>query len=468
MRQLLTIILILLINSLFSQEHSYRIKIEIDDLEDSIAYLVNYYGNTNQVKDTAAVNDGVIVFEGEEEIPGGVYILVGDKRNILFEMIIADSRNFTLTTDRDDMIGEMKVKGSKENELFYTYRKFTAEREKKVKPLLDALKESKGKKDSTELIQSKINKINEEVSDYKDDFIKKHSGSFVAKVFNASREPDVPEAPILPNGEKDSTFAYYYFKEHFWDNFDLTDDRLLRTPVFDGKLKQFFNQIIPQHPDSIIIEADNLIEKTRKNKEMFKYAVWWLTNTYERSKVMGFDAVFVHMVEAYYMTNQAYWVTPTVLQNITKRALTLKPLLIGEKAPNLVMLDTNDKAISMHDIDANFIVVYFWDPDCGHCKKQTPKLLKLYHDLKDSIGLHVYAVSTDTDLDRWKKYIRNNKLDWINVTDKYNTTNFHFVYDIISTPVVYLLDKDKKIIAKKLFSDPLRKFLKRYLENENK
>ncbi|MBP6426310.1 MAG: DUF5106 domain-containing protein, partial [Bacteroidia bacterium] len=70
----------------------------------------------------------------------------------------------------------------------------------------------------------------------------------------------------------------------------------------------------------------------------------------------------------------------------------------------------------------------------------------------------------ESDIELWKKFIRDNKLKWINVSDLYNNTNFRNYYDIYSTPVIYLLDEKKNIIAKRLDTDKVRDFI----ENEEK
>ena len=289
-------------------------------------------------------------------------------------------------------------------------------------------------------------------------------------MFKASRDPEIPDAPILPNGKKDSTFAYKYYKAHYFDDIDLTDDRLLRTPVFHNKLKQYFNMVIVQYPDSVIKEADSVIAKARPNKEMFKYIVWYITNWSESSNIMGFDAIFVHMVEKYYNTNQAYWVTPTTLDKMTKRAQVLKGLLLGNKIPNVTMQDTSGIYVTLYNVKAKYTVLYFWDPTCGHCQKETPKLKAMYDSLKAlNRSVEVYAACSDPNLKKeWKKYVIEHKLDWINVVDAQNVTGFHNTYDIYSTPVVYLLDENKVILAKRLSVEQLKEFLRSQFKKESK
>jgi peroxiredoxin len=127
----------------------------------------------------------------------------------------------------------------------------------------------------------------------------------------------------------------------------------------------------------------------------------------------------------------------------------MKPNLIGNPAPNLVLWDTLGTEINLRDIDAKYTVLYFYDPDCGHCKTKTPILYASYPELQAK-GVEILAVCTTTDERRWLEFIRENDLGWINIADLQAKTYFKFYYDVRSTPTVYILDKDKKILAKKI------------------
>jgi hypothetical protein len=83
------------------------------------------------------------------------------------------------------------------------------------------------------------------------------------------------------------------------------------------------------------------------------------------------------------------------------------------------------------------------------------------------LSFEVFAVGIESDMDEWKNFIKKNNLKWINVSDLYNNTKFRDFYDIYSTPVVYLLDEDKKIIAKRLDTEKVRDFINN-LQKENK
>ena len=436
----------------------YTIKIKVKGLkEGSTCTLANYYGEKQYIKDSAKVDSkGQVTFTGKEKFPQGIYLFVPSNRKY-FDFIMDEKQNFSLETDTIDYVKDMVVKGSDENKYFYDYQKFMSLKQKQIEPIREQYRLSKSNADSAKLLQKQMTAIDDDVKNYKLNFIKNNPKTFIAKLFKAMEEPEIPEAPILPNGKKDSTFAFRYYKAHYFDNMDFTDDRMLRTPIFHAHIKQYMDRLTAQIPDSINLEADYLIEKARPNPEMFKYMVWWITLTYESSKIMGMDAVFVHMVEKYYLTKQATWLDSTQYVKISERAAVLKPLLIGKYAPSINMVDTSGNRVSLYDVKAKYTVVIFWDHGCGHCKKEVPKLSDIYKTKLKQKGVEVYAIETENKPDEWKKFIREHQLEWINVNepDDYNRAVTKKFYDIYSTPVIYLLDENKIIRGKRIEAEQL-------------
>lgn len=441
-------------SSLLKPAGGYKLTVKINGLSDSTCYLGHYYGQHQYVDDTARANsNGEIVFQGNEPMPGGIYFIVLPKKRY-FEFIINKEQSFSMETDTLDFIKYMKIKGSDENRLFYEYLNYSNKNQVIYQSLKKRYDNNKANKDSADYLSKELEKIDKKVTDFKLDFIKKYPESFISTIFIASRDPEVPEPPLLPDGKKDSLFQYRYFMKHYWDNIDFTDDKILRTPVFYNRIQSFFNNFVIRHPDSVINEADKLVEKARVNKEFFKYVVWWITYTYETSKIIGFDAVFVHMVEKYYMTDQCFWLSKTLLDNITKRAMKLKPILLGKIAPQMIMQDTNLVLQNLYSVKANYTLVLFWDYECGHCKTEIPKVVDFFNSKKQELGLQVFAVCTDTNMVEMKKTIRKYHMNFINVNGpRAVTPNFSEVYDIYSTPVIYVLDEKKSIVSKRIEID---------------
>jgi thiol-disulfide isomerase/thioredoxin len=451
---LLAIFILSLSTNLFSQ--GYKIKAIVKGIKSDTCYLGHYYGQYNYIDDTAVANiNGEMLFEGKEKLPGGMYFIVLPKSKY-FEIVITTEQNFTIETDTSNLVKNMKVKGNVEDKRFYEYLNYAVLREKALEPIRKRYTLNKDNKDSAAIIRKEMDKIDQEVKEFKLTYAKNNPNDLMAKVFLGSKDPEIPEVPILPNGRKDSTFSYIYYKNHFWDNIDFNDDRLLRTPIIANKIKTFFENVVVQIPDSIIKEGDKLVEKTKGNKEFFKYVVWYLTYTYETSKIMGFDAVFVHEVNAYYKTGQAWWVSKTTLDNIIKRSNKIEPNLMGKVAPNMIMQDTNLNLQSLHAIKAKYTLILFWDYNCGHCKTEMPKIKEMYDKLKKEIGFEIFGVCTDTSMAEMKKFIHINKMNWINVNGPRTLTgSYADQYDIYSTPVLFLLDEKKVIIAKRISYDQI-------------
>jgi thiol-disulfide isomerase/thioredoxin len=452
-----------------SGQSGYNIKFKINGLKDTTCLIAYYYSNGTYIKDTLKVDaSGRCTYKAPADLPKGLYVLViTDKQ--YFDFVVNNDLKFSMETTKGDPMNKMIIKDSPENELFYKYLRYNKEKFSQVQELDDKAKLVADKKDTLKMYSEKINKINKELIAFKLGIVAKFPDSFTALMINAMKEPEVPEIPILSNGRPDSTFGYRYYKSHFWDGTDFTDDRLLRTPVFHNKLKKYFETVVVQNPDSVIREVDIYIEKARPNPEMFKYLVWFTTYRYENPEYMGFDKVFIHIVDKYYVTGQTTWITKSVNDNIIKKANKIRPLLIGEKAPNMIMQDTSNQLVSMHNITADFLMLLFWDPDCGHCEKEIPIIKEFYDQNKEKYKFEIFAVCSDTSLVKWKNSIKKKKMNWINVDGPRTLTgDYHEQYDIISTPVIYLLDKKKEIIAKKLPAEKIGGFIENYYKYSKK
>ena len=465
MKRILLSSFILLISFCSFSQAGYVIKGKIKGIHDTICRFGNHFGDKQYVKDTAKVDhEGNFVFKGNKKLDGGIYLIVPPS-NKYFEILIDKEQYFSFETDTTSKFVEhMKVKGSQDNIEYYKFQKFIAEEYTKADPMRkhiakireDSLAAATTKKDSIKILQEKLSAIDKEVDNYKNDYMKKNPNSFLTAIFKSQTDPVVPKPPV---GNKDSLFEYHYYKAHYWDNIPLSDDRLLRTPVFHNKLKYYLDKVVLQHPDSLIKEADWMVEQTKGNKETFKYIVWYITKTYETSNIMGLDAVFVHMGNLYYRTWKAFWVDSTTNLKIIHRVDILEPLLLGKQAPPLIMQDSTDKTYSLYETKAKYTVAVFWDPDCGHCQKVIPKLNEIYENKLKAKGVKIYSVDIEDDEAKWKKFIQEKKLNWINVHDKYKQYYLRERYDIYSTPVIYLLDENKIIKAKRIDAEQLEGFI---------
>jgi len=303
------------------------------------------------------------------------------------------------------------------------------------------------------------------------DFLEINEHTLFGKAQNFTREIEVPEPSKNEDGTLvDSNFEYYYYLNHYWDNMDFSDPALITIPqgVFYERLKTYFDDVVPPLIDSIIKYADILVEKAKDTPELFRFFVVYITQKYERSQYVAHDAVFVHMVQKYYARGLCTWTDEAVLERMVTHANKLQHILIGRKAPELYMADTADVFHSNYDIQRKYTIMWFWDLNCGHCKSATPKLVEFYNRAKDSLDFEVFAICMTNDLEKWKQAIIERQLPWINVGGNRANIDYRVVYDVVTTPVIFVLDREKNIIVKKIGIDELENFIRNYDEGKIK
>ncbi len=467
-----TIALLTIIGLTDGQAQGYKIELDIDSYKDSTIFLANYFGSKLYYADTAKVNKkGVAVFSDDEVLPEGKYAFVfpGPK---LYEVLLDGDQFFEMKTDTSDFIMNMEIKSSVANELYYDYVKFINKKKDEVSKLNVQLVETvedsvKSKEVSTAIVQ-----VNKDVQARQKSMVKNHPDNWGAKVVGMTIPIDIPDAPKDENGViTDSLFQYRYYLEHFFDNVPLDNPAIVRTPEFDKKFKDYFTNALVQSPDTITKYGDAFIEKIKYDDDLYKFVVHYLTYSFETSKIMGMDAGFVHMAENYYGKGLTPWMDSANTASVVDRAKRMKPTLIGAKAPYMKLHDTTGtKFTALYDVEADYTVIYIWDPDCGHCKKENPKMVELYEKFEDR-GVKVYSIGNPHENEEWIEYLREHpemgKL--INVSDSpQHPDYFRTYYDVHSTPVILLLDKDKSIIAKKVGTEQLGQIIERQLEKDKR
>jgi peroxiredoxin len=449
-------------------QSKYSIKLNISGLNDSTLILASYVGDKQFVIDTAYADKKLNYhFEGDSLLPAGMYIIVSSNKKKLFDFIISGNHKFTITGDAGNLPASLRSKDSEENSIFFGYINFLADKQQVMSELQSKRKQLKAGSAEHKKITAGIDSLNNLVVSYINGLINQHQGKFISVFLKSMQEPERPETPILPNGRPDSIFAFNHYKKHYFDNIDLSDDRVIRTPILHSKVEQYIANLTSPAPDSIIASIDKLMAMTRNNRESFKYLIWYFTIKYESSEIMGHDAIVVHIVDKYYDDPRMSWMNPTVKENLIKRANTLRPILIGKKAPELILFDTLQNPRSLHSIKNKYTIMYFWDPDCGHCKKETPSLTAFYKEFKDIYNLEVYAICMDTSWKEMKSYIQKNNMNWINVNGYFSMSgDFRELYDVHSSPVMYLIDEQKKIIAKRVLTEQMKAILQRLYQEK--
>lgn len=483
----------------FSQT-GYDIKFNIKNTADTTMYLVKTLFDRQYISDTCTkVKNGQVQFKGKTALDKGVYTLVSQEKTTYFDFLVDDSQKFTVSFDRNDIANSLKCNGSKENENMFAYLKFMTNKNADFIKFKNDLK-SKSKEDSTKQVNEMLVNMNDDVKKFEESFMGKVKGTFVYDFLNMKAEKEAKEIPKASNGRPDSLYRYYYYKAHFFDGVDFTDDRIVTIPFFDDRVKRYFDGVIYQYSaDSLIKEIDMVLGKCKEQGLVYNLLLAHFTYKYETDTRMGFDKVFVHLADKYITSGKAKEVyTEETIKKIGDRVKILRNLLIDSKASELYMIDTTDgkKAMKMgfdtvstskgatdlyykhldaltpmfktlYTVKSKYTVLVFWDVDCGHCQTEIPKLNEALKKIKGKIDFTTYAVYTKEDLKGWLKFINKHKLEFMNVFDPVHLNNIKDKYDVVATPVIYVLDKNKIIKGKKLSAEQVPDILE-YLESLDK
>lgn len=437
---------------------SFQVNLQ-SNVHSGIAYLTYHTGSNLNVEDSAAISgSGLAVFKGKKTLPPGIYAVVFPGKRLSADFLIGKEKvqNITITADTNNLIN-MQVKGSPEDVLFRQYQQFVGKQGKLLNQERQAYNTATNKEDSL-LHEKKYVQYNTELNAYRMNIVTQQPNSMMAILLNAMREPPYP--PTKPITRQDSINNYQYYKLHYWDGISFMDDCVVRTPFFKNKLEDYYREIMPQSPDSLIKDIDYKLLLARNAPEVYKYMLNWLTDEYISPKYMGQDAVFVHLFNKYHSKGLTSWLNEKQMEAITRRAYMLMANLVGEKAANIEFIDINGKVNPLYEVNADYTIVSFWDPNCGHCKEEMPRIDSLYKANWKDKNVKIYAVMTETDTVAWKKYIADHNLGyWTHVYQsfemmmeekKLQQASYKQLYDITQTPTLYLLDKEKRIIAKKL------------------
>lgn len=447
-----------------------KIPFKIKGLADTSVILAYHYGEQKYIADTIKIDKtGNGLIQSDTLIDGGIYLIITPKKKY-FEFLLGDDQKFSMETDTSNLTGNLTFKGSDENQNFVKYQKFMAETQAKALAFRDELKlyQEKNIADSVSSIEKRMDKIDDDVSDFRNKMISDNPNTLLANVLSAMAFPKLDDIVVPENcSNPDSlrwVMTYIYNKNHFLDGINFNDERLLKTPVFQGKIDHFFSRMLLQIPDSLKLEVDKVVERASVNDKMYQYILVHLLDYYNKTELMGLDEMFVYVTERYYLGGKAPWSTPDFLKKLDERIIKIKPTMLGNIAPELEIPTFSGEPVSLQHIEADYTIVAFWEPNCGHCKTVIPQLHEMYKKYETK-NIQVLAVNTQISLQEWTDFIEKNKLtDWINAWDPHRFSNFNSLYNITHTPTLFLLDKNKKIIAKRISVETIDDIIKTELK----
>jgi peroxiredoxin len=426
---------------------SYQITGNIKDLKASKCFLGHYFGSASQViyVDTAKVDaKGNFIFEGNQQLLEGLYFVEFPTKKRL-DLVIGAMQTFEFSSDLLHLTSNISFKNSEENTFYYNYLNF-------VRPRQSSLK--------TRLTSEQSTKIQQELYTFQTNFFKEKNGYLSTSILAAGETPYIPTF-TLSNGKPDNDKVYHYYKNHLFDNINLADERLIRTNLIEIKIDEYIQKLTYQVADSAIKSVDALMQKTPV-AAFRKYFASKMLNFYQKKTFIGAENVYVHLIDRYYTNEPQLWDT-SALKQMTARANTLRPLLLGKKIPNMTVTGADGKTYSLHDIQARYTILYIYSLDCPHCQEHAPKIAALQSKLAAK-GIKFFAIAVERDEAKWRGFIAKYRTqNLLNLIDKSGDINFVKDFNTIEYPTDFVLDNQKKIVGKQINPALLEDYIK-YLD----
>ncbi|MEO0732081.1 MAG: thioredoxin-like domain-containing protein, partial [Bacteroidota bacterium] len=427
---------------------SPNIRVDVTGFAPEGALLIGQVAE-QQYRAAEATTDGnAAVFQREEPFPAGhYYVYYPNGQGV--QVLITEDQTFSITAESANPVETMQATGSEENRLLYEALRYELNQQPEFSRIAQALRAATNGSDEYARLQEERRQLVGTRGAFQEELFAQAPNSLFTAYKRAGRNPQLREIR-LPTGAMDEQAQVTAFRYDFWDGVNFNDERLLRTPVIFNKLKRFVTELTPQNADSIKAAADFLLTKVLDKPEYFKFIANWITLQYEpgKSTVMDAEAIHVHMIQNYFTRERAFWSDSMTVWGLQDRASQMANSLVGQAGPNVVVPGLDGKPKPLYDLKKPYVAVFMYNPECEHCIEQTPKLTQAYSKLRDQ--LDVYAIALDTDKEKWQNFVRQYGLTpFTNVFDPTNRTIFKTYY-VDNTPELYLLNPDRKIVAKNL------------------
>ena len=447
-------------------QEGFRIEVDIEGYDQETLVLAYFFGGRTFEKQVASRNDsGGFLFsaetlpeeskvEGINLYPGLYYLLYPatetESPAILFEFFIDQGEDrFRLESSMDDLVGSLSVSGDGIDSYAVKYSEF----------LLKNLKEQKALETiETRTVeqQAELDALSTKLDSYRRDYFTKNPESVVALFM--SYRPFFEYPDFQGSQQEIDLQRYLYARQHFFDNLDLSDPRHLRFPGPLDLVDTYINRMVPQSPDQLESAVNQVIEMASGDPATFQFYVVYFLNKYADSQIMGHDSVYVGIIEDYYRSGQATWVTEerkAVLSSIASR---LSPLLIGKTMLMPTLLRTDGSAFTFEDLETDWKVIFLWDPEKPESLEEA-KILEAWRSQHASDKASIVAIPISGDLAQGVEQLKTAGIDSWNIGTTPDARRTFFVLDHQAYKI-FILNKSNTISFKRIRAGQIQGLLK--------
>ncbi|MBU0475578.1 MAG: TlpA family protein disulfide reductase [Bacteroidetes bacterium] len=432
-----------------------NISIVVENSSITKASVQQLEGEKVSIVDTVISPSGDFRFSLDGKHNGFYRLQMDSKHWIDF---INDGIDVEIRTDFNSMIDSLQIVKSESNKLYYNFMELSKAYKTKTELLNLILVHYPNNDDYYQTTKTKLLQTKEEYIHFVEVTSQKNPKSFTARYIKAAQLPIVPELTNNPKNPYEDNNQLKFLKSHALDKVDFNDFEMIYSNLFANKsieyLTYYRNQQLPKQllEQEFMKAVDTLLNKAKVNDLVYQQMTEYLIDGFTK---FGFDAIINYIVDNYVIKDDLC-LDSQIESTIQRRIDQSKYLKIGNVVPKIVLPDSNGNNIDLSKIESEKILILFYASWCPHCKTTVTELIKLYNNQKQK-KVEILAVSLDENRTEWLKFIKSNKLDWLNVSDlkgwNGKAIEEYFIY---ATPTMFFVDSKRNIISKPLTIDEIK------------
>ncbi len=253
--------------------------------------------------------------------------------------------------------------------------------------------------------------------------------------------------PVLPPAGLDAEEQAIYLKEHYWDRFDFSDSLTLHR-IDSVQLFDAFVGYARMLSDADSAAVNRLMIRAARSKPI-------LVRFYEMARIVFYDPnsplrndeLLIPVLESVIgspLFDEYEKMGPAYDLGLARRNR------IGHLASDFRYTLGSGRQGTLYGLKADYVLLFINNPGCPMCKQIREEIgaSPMLSEMIERGELKVLALYPDEDLSEWRNYRSEIPAAWINGYDAGCRLREEGLYDLKAIPALYLLDRDKRVLAK--------------------
>lgn len=240
-----------------------------------------------------------------------------------------------------------------------------------------------------------------------------------------------------------------YMREHYWDKFDFADTTFVNQIDSTKMLTAFAVYAAGYVPDSLAYKyMPRLMQRASTSKRMYTYFLMLAEGVlHDPNSPLRNDEKYIPVLES---AVQSEWLGEYERMPYEYDLEIARQNRIGRTANDFTYTLASGRTATLHNIKADYTLIFISNPGCPMCREVKEQITTspMMQELIERKELKVLVIYPDTDLEAWREHLSDYPSSWINGYDADQRIEKERLYDLKAIPALYLLDKQKRVMAK--------------------